>query len=58
MNRSNLAFMVRDNAVHGWRTIEEIANDEAMDCLEVWAACEAILCGADMDDVRSYSRGR
>jgi hypothetical protein len=56
MTEQQLAYMVRDNAIHGWRTAYEIADDEGMTVEEVIAACEKHLYTGDMDEIRAFTR--
>lgn len=50
-----LAYMVRDNAVHGWRTIEEIAKDEGLTVDELQRACLAVLDSWELEEVYDFS---
>jgi len=50
-----LALEVRDNAVHEWRTLSEIAQDE--DILEeaLLQECERYLEGQDLKDILAFN---
>ncbi len=59
MSPRQLAIMVRDNVVHGWRTPDEIAKDEEVPREYLLRSCEDYLQPCDYREVRkAASRGR
>ena len=49
-----MAFETRDNAIHEWRDLDEIAADEGVPVVELELACEAVLTTADLVDILQY----
>lgn len=56
MTNQQLAYMVRDNAIHQWRTVTEIAKDEGRALSEIEEICSRHLTTYDMDDIRTFDR--
>jgi hypothetical protein len=55
---NNTAFEVRDNAVHEWRTLTEIAADEGVTREELETLCLKLLSFTDMEDVYIFDFDR
>ena len=50
-----LALEVRDNAIHEWRTLNEIAEDESMSPEAVYDECERYLTDQDLRDILTFN---
>ena len=49
-----IAQMIRDNAVHEWRTLTEISEDEGISKLALMSECERYLEPIDLRDIEAF----
>ena len=50
-----LALEVRDNAIHEWRTLKEIAEDENLLEASILEECERYLTEQDLSDIHAFN---